>query len=254
MTRLSDKVAAVTGVASENGLGFAIAEEFCRQGAVVCIGDRDAKGLERCGKALQSKGHRIIARALDVTRGNDWAEFAAAIAERFGQLDILVNNAGISKRSSLETMTGDVWSQVIEVNLTGAFLGCQTASKMMRGQMTGGSIVNIASISALAAFPGSCAYGASKGGLRQLSKVVAFEGADCAIRCNTIFPGMIATDLLLDLEKSAPEQISAQTERIPLGRIGKPSDVAKCAVFLASDESRYMTGGEITVDGGYLAQ
>ncbi len=249
--RLKGKTAAITGVASPNGLGFAIAKAFCSQGATVHICDIDAKAAADCSEALNAAGFQSIARRLDVTSEPDWSDFLKPIARDNGRLDILVNNAGISRRALTEDIKIADWRQVIEVNLTGAFLGCQQAIQIMQGQPGGGSIINIASISALAAFPQSSAYGASKGGLRQLSKVVALEGASRKIRCNTIFPGMIATDLLRDLAKTSPDQIAEQTAKIPVGRIGDPSDVAQCAIFLASEESSYMTGAEITVDGGY---
>jgi len=168
-------------------------------------------------------------------------------------LDILVNNAGITIRNPVEAVTLGDWNRQLSVNLTGPFLGCKHSMPAMRAQPTGGSIVNVASISELTGFRNSAAYGSSKAGLRQLSKVVAIEGAKSGIRCNCVYPGMIVSDIHKNIVRDSPDQHQAIVASIPLGRMGEPDDIANYIVFLASDEAKYVTGAECVIDGGLMA-
>jgi NAD(P)-dependent dehydrogenase (short-subunit alcohol dehydrogenase family) len=255
LARVANKVAIVTGAASRAGLGYAIARALAREGASVVLTDIDGVAIAEREKELRASGWPAVGMAHDVSHEAAWHEVIACAVSTFGRLDILVNNAGIAgRRSPIHEMTLQSWKQVLDVNLTGAFLGCKHAIAVMLRQGTGGAIVNVASISALLGFSSSAAYGSSKGGMRQLSKVIAVEGAKAKIRCNTVFPGPTATDMFTQMGRDAPERVAALVASIPLGRLGLADDIANCVLFLASDEASYVTGAEIVADGGVSSQ
>lgn len=246
MNRVAGKVAIVTGAASAAGIGFATARALARQGAKVMLTDIDEKRVLARAQELADAGHHVIARQLDVGVEEEWQSTVAQTVGRFGSLDILVNNAGIIGRFLVHEMPLDTWESVIRVNLTGTFLGCKHAVARMRQQGTGGSLINVSSTSGLVGVSRSSAYGSSKGGVRQLSKVVAIEGAQYNIRCNSVYPGFIETEILKRTGQASPLPIAS----IPMERPGEPDDIANAILFLASDESKYVTGAEIVVDGG----
>jgi NAD(P)-dependent dehydrogenase (short-subunit alcohol dehydrogenase family) len=254
MGRVTGKVAIVTGAAAAGGLGFATARVLAREGAKVVLTDLDEAQVKHRAQELNAAGGQATAARLDVTNEDDWCKAIALTVERYGALDILVNNAGVIFPAPAHEMTLESWNHVIDINLMGTFLGCKHAVTRMKQQGKGGSLVNVASISSLLGFVGSAAYCSSKGGVRSLSKVVALEGAPEAIRCNSVYPGLILTDLFKKKRQETPQLTEALAAKVPLGRIGEPDDIANAILFLASDESKYITGSEIIVDGGLVAQ
>jgi NAD(P)-dependent dehydrogenase (short-subunit alcohol dehydrogenase family) len=254
MGRVQDKVAIVTGAASNPGLGRTAALTLAREGAKLVVTDIDGEGAEDCARAIRDAGGQAVALRQDVTREEAWDAVMQLATTRFGRLDVLVNNAGIAVLKPLEQLTLADWNRQIEVNLTSVFLGCRFAMKAMRAA-GGGSIVNMSSVAGLVGIPTCVAYGASKGGVRMLSKSVALEGAPYNVRCNSVHPGVIWTNMQARAVGTRdPSQVPAGAARVPLGRIGTPDDIANCVLYLASDESNYVTGAEFTVDAGMTAQ
>jgi NAD(P)-dependent dehydrogenase (short-subunit alcohol dehydrogenase family) len=250
MGRVEGKVAIVTGGSSSVGLGFAAARALAREGAsVVMTGTNDAAITAR-GAELRAAGFRGFGMRQDVTQEEDWCQVISRTIEAYGRLDILVNNAGITLRNPISDMALETWERVMDVNLTGAFLGSKHAIAVMRRQGTGGSLINVASTGGLVGFPKGAAYASSKGGMRQLSKVIAVECAKQGIRCNCVFPGVVVTDIYKPLLEENPRHFDPHLALIPMARLGEPDEVAGCILFLASDESNFVTGAELVVDGG----
>ncbi len=251
--RLTGKVALVTGGAV--GIGRAIAEAFLREGARVVIGDRDQEAGGRTQRELQSLGEIRFVPG-DVSRAEGARQMVERTVEAFGRLDVLVNNAGITLRATVVDTEEADWDRVLAVNLKGVYLCSKYAiPHMIRGG--GGSIINIGSIASLIGLPENAAYNASKGGVLALTRNMALDYARYNIRVNAICPAMIMTPMLESFIRIQPDPeayVRAVEEAIPLGRIGRPEDVAPAAVFLASDESRFITGSALMVDGGYTAR
>jgi NAD(P)-dependent dehydrogenase (short-subunit alcohol dehydrogenase family) len=248
--RLKDKVAIVTGAA--RGIGLAIAKRYVAEGARVTIADIDAAAGQAAARALSNA--RFLA-----TDVGDAANAQSAIAETcraFGDLDILVNNAGIIHAADFLDLAEADFDRVLRVNLKGAFLVGQAAARRMVAQVKAGkrpgAIINMSSINAVVAIANHTPYCVSKGGIDQLTKVMALSLAPYGIRVNAIGPGSIMTDILkaVATDKEAKRRLLART---PLGRIGEPDEIASIAVFLASSEASYMTGETIYADGGRLA-
>jgi 3alpha(or 20beta)-hydroxysteroid dehydrogenase len=239
VSRLEGKVAIITGAA--RGQGEAEARLFVREGAHVVIADvLDAEG-EAVAKDI---GDDVVFLHLDVRDGQNWAEVLATTIERFGHLDALVNNAAVHHIVKLEDETVEGFERMFRVNLVGTFLGIKTCAPELR-RAGRGSIVNISSTAGIVGFRGHGAYGASKWGVRGLTKVAAIElGPE--IRVNSVHPGAIETDML-------PEGDPTRFRRLPLRRTGQPEEVAELALFLASDASSYITGAEFVVDAGMTA-
>jgi 3alpha(or 20beta)-hydroxysteroid dehydrogenase len=250
MRRLEGKVALISGAA--RGLGQAAARLFEAEGAKVVIGDlRDAEG-EAVAKEI---GAGAIFQHLDVTSEQDWAAAVAATTGAFGRLDVLLNNAGIAEAAPLAEMTLESWRRVIDVNQTGVFLGMRAVIDAMTDS-GGGSIVNVSSIDGMIGMDGIISYVASKWAVRGMTKTAARELAQRGIRVNSIHPGFVPTQLAIE-EESLLEPIQglirAHAERLaPMGRAGKPEEIARLALFLASDESSYSTGSEFVADGGLV--
>jgi NAD(P)-dependent dehydrogenase (short-subunit alcohol dehydrogenase family) len=240
MDRLQGKVALVTGAA--RGIGRAIAEAFAAQGATVVATGRSEKAEPF------ADGVRYV--QLDVARADDWHHAVRDVLGEHGRLDVLANNAGIIAYEQLHELTEDAWRQVIDVNQTGVWLGMRESVPAMRAQ-GGGSIINISSIWGTVAVAGAHAYHATKGAVRTMSKSAAISYASDNVRVNSLHPGFIATPLTDAQDAEVNEFVISRT---PLGRAGTPAEVAAAAVFLASDESSFVTGSELVVDGGYLAQ
>jgi NAD(P)-dependent dehydrogenase (short-subunit alcohol dehydrogenase family) len=254
MARLADKIALVTGAASVPGLGSATARLFAEKGAVVYVTDVDAPGAEVVATDIRNAGGRAYALAHDVTSEADWDRVIGAIVAAYGHLDVLVNNAGIAVLRMMDAITPTDWARQIDVNLSSVFYGTQRAIREMRRVGQGGSIINLSSVAGQVGVPGCAAYSASKGGVRAFTKSVALEVARDRIRVNTIHPGMILTNMQKVALQDNRAQYDIINAAIPMGYMGEPIDVANCAAFLASDESRYITGAELTVDGGFTAQ
>ncbi|MGC6327989.1 SDR family NAD(P)-dependent oxidoreductase [Rhizorhabdus sp. FW153] len=251
---LQGKTALITGAASEMGLGFATARMMARAGARVMITDIAADAVAARAEELRAEGHDVAALPQDVTDAAGWDKVVATTVERFGGLDILVNNAGIAVLKWMDALEPADWQRQIDVNLSSVYLGCRAALKQMRVQGRGGSIVNLSSVAGLVGIPGAAAYAASKGGVRIMTKAIAMECAKENIRVNSVQPGVIWTDMQQVAIKDNPEQYDAINAAIPMGRMGEPDDIAAMIAFLASDASKYVTGGEFTVDGGLTAQ
>jgi NAD(P)-dependent dehydrogenase (short-subunit alcohol dehydrogenase family) len=254
MARLQDKVALVTGAASVPGLGSATARRFAEEGAVVYLTDIDLAGAEAVASGIRQSGGRAVALRQDVTSESDWDQVVGAIIGAYGRLDVLVNNAGIAVLRMIDVLGGADWARQINVNLSSVFYGTQRAIREMRRVGQGGSIINLSSVAGQVGVRGCAAYSASKGGVRAFTKSVALEAASDRIRVNTIHPGMILTNMQKVALQDNPEQYDVVTAAIPMGYMGDPLDIANCALFLACDESRYITGAELTVDGGFTAQ
>lgn len=252
MGRLQDKVALVTGGASVPGLGSATAQRFAEEGAIVYVTDRDGEGAKKVAAAIRDAGGRAYGLAHDVTSEAQWDQVMKTIVGEQGRLDVLVNNAGIAVLRMIEDFTSDDWKLQNDVNLNSVFYGSKRAVAVMR-KGNGGSIINISSVAGLAGVPGCAAYAASKGGVRLFSKVIALECAKDAIRCNTVHPGMIMTNIQGVAAEDNADNYDDTVARIPMGYMGAPLDIANMNLFLASDESRYITGSEFVVDGGMMA-
>ena len=239
--RLQGKVALVTGAA--RGIGAAIVDAFLAEGASVVAGDLKSNDYER--------DRLVVGQALDVRDEFSWAEAVSTAEKTFGPLDILVNNAGIAgPATGVEETDRETWDAVIATNLTGCWLGMKLAIPSIR-RAGAGSIINISSIYGIIGTGMVPAYHASKGGVRMLTKTAAIEYAPERIRINSIHPGGVDTPLVDILPDPALDTLKAMT---PLGnRLARPEEIAAAAVFLASDESSYMTGSELVVDGGYTA-
>lgn len=245
MGLLDGRNAIVTG--SARGLGLAMAERFGEEGARVVLSDVDAAALEEAQDKLTARGLQVIARPADVTNEDAMAALVRHCADRWGTVDVMVNNAGITRDGVLRKMTTDDFRQVIDVHLVGGWLGTKMASLQMREQGTGGSVINISSMSGKVGNPGQTNYSAAKAGLIGLTKAAAKEGARYGIRVNAIQPGFIRTAMT---DHMPQDVLSERIAEIPLGRIGEPLDVANTALFLASDLSSYLTGITIEVSGG----
>ncbi|MDT4892076.1 MAG: 3alpha(or 20beta)-hydroxysteroid dehydrogenase [Pseudonocardiales bacterium] len=236
--RLDGRVAIVTGGA--RGIGEQTVRRFAAEGARVVVTDV----LEEAGRAVAADlGDVALFHRHDVSQEGDWQAVVAAATGQFGGVDVLVNNAGIFRKAALEELTVDEFNQVMAVNLRGVFLGMKTVAAPMRAR-GGGSIVNTSSTSGLTGLAGQVAYGASKWGVRGITKVAAMELGEHKIRVNSIHPGTVDTPMTVG---------GSNRGNNPLQRIGLPVDIANLHLFLASDESSWITGAEITVDGGSLA-
>ena len=251
MGRLDGKVALVSGAA--RGMGRAEAELFVSEGAKVAVCDvRD-----ELGKAVVEEiGADAIYLHLDVTSETEWSEGVSATVSAFGKLDVLVNNAGITEAAPLAEMTLASYQRVTEVNQTGVFLGMRAVIEAMTAA-GGGSILNVSSIDGLIGMNNIISYVASKWAVRGMTKAAAMELAPRGIRVNSIHPGFIHTWLAVEDEEhlsGVHALLDAHTARLaPMGRTGEPEEIAKLALFLASDESSYSTGSEFVADGGLVA-
>ncbi len=250
--RLEGKVAFISGGA--RGMGACEAELFAAEGARVVLGDV----LEEQGRAVEARvraaGGEALFVKLDVTSEDSWRDAIAATVSRYGRLDVLVNNAGIGSGpapSTVEDTDGERWDEVMDVNSTGVFLGTKCAIPEMR-RAGGGSIINISSIFGLVGSPGSTPYHASKGAVRLLTKATAVQYAGDGIRANSVHPGFVET-AMTEAQLRQPGGRQRRIDSTPLGRIGTPLDIAYGVLYLASDESSFVTGSELVIDGGYTA-
>ncbi|ATY13118.1 3-oxoacyl-ACP reductase [Amycolatopsis sp. AA4] len=244
--RLKGKVALLTG--ATGGIGQATAELFAREGARLVVTDVDPDAVEKLAARLETD---VLAEVLDVSSPENWREVVERTRQRFGRLDVLVNIAGIVDWPGIEETTVDGWDRVIAVNQTGTWLGMKTAMPLLRASGNG-SVVNTSSVLGLVGSGAAAAYQASKGAVRLLTKTAAVEYATRGVRVNSVHPGVIATPMIQDL---LDEQGDRQPDivRTPMRRAGSPAEVARAMLFLASDESSFVTGTELVVDGGLTA-
>jgi NAD(P)-dependent dehydrogenase (short-subunit alcohol dehydrogenase family) len=254
--RLQDKVALITGGGS--GIGRACASLFAREGARVVVADQDEAYLGEATRQLESESADFTVVVGDVSAASDVERMVEATVQAYGRLDVLVNSAGITSRQLPDTASAEeVWDRVVDVNLKGTYLACWYAVPEMR-RSGGGSIVNLASIMGLVGYPvgrggGFNPYPASKGGVLQLTRNLAIDGAADGIRVNCICPGYVESNLTRVLTEDAAMRQGIEA-RHPMGRLARPEEIANAALFLASDESSFVTGAPLIVDGGYTAQ
>ena len=252
MGRLDGKVALISGGA--RGQGAAEAMLFAKEGAKVVIGDLlDDEGKQVEAQIAELGGDATYVR-LDVTSADAWDAAVQTALDRYGRLDILVNNAGIlGRRTGIEDTTSEQWDAILDVNAKGVFLGTKAAIPALQ-EAGGGSIVNISSIAGIIGSKnGIPAYQASKGAVRLLTKSTAIQHAADNIRCNSVHPGMIVT-AMTEETLAIPEMREFYDQNIPLGRLGTVDDIANGVLFLASDDSSFVTGSELVIDGGLIAQ
>lgn len=250
--RLEGRIALITGAAS--GIGLATARRFVEEGATVVLADRDQvrQAAALAGLPDGDGPHRAI--VLDVTREEDWCRTIDDISSRFGRLDILVNNAGFGRFRAIADTTLAEWRAILAVNLDSVFLGTRHALPLLAASGRG-AIVNMSSIRGLVAGPNAGAYSAAKAGVRLFTKVTALEcaAAGNGVRVNSVHPGHVETPLTAPAYAD-PDLARGFLAETPLGRFGQPQEIANAILFLASDEASYMTGAELTLDGGLTAQ
>jgi len=252
--RFQDKVVVVTGAGS--GIGKATALAFGREGAKVAAADIDAASAQATAEQIEAVGGQAEALQVDVSVAADVERMVTTTVERLGRLDVLVNNAGVFFQLPVVQVPEEQWDWLMSINLRGVYLGCKLAVPQMIRQGKG-AIVNTASIAGLRGFGGYGTYGAAKGGVVQLTKALAVEVARVGIRVNCVCPGIIETAMLdrgvaqMGLDKTAFVQLAGAAH--PMGRIGRPEEVAAAILFLASDDASFITGVALSVDGGMWA-
>ncbi|HTU77847.1 MAG TPA: glucose 1-dehydrogenase [Solirubrobacteraceae bacterium] len=245
--RLAGKVALVTGAGA--GIGACVARSMAAEGAKLLCTDADGARAQRTARDL---GRDAAAREQDVTSEAGWGDVSAWALETHGRVDALVNNAGVFLAAPLAETSLTDFQRVIDVNLTGVFLGMRALAPIMSAQRAG-SIVNVSSLAGLMGSPYLAAYAASKWGVRGITKVAARELARAGVRVNSVHPGQIDTDMNARQRERTPELIDRLIQSVPMQRIGTPEEVASAIVYLASDESVYVTGAELAIDGGTSA-
>lgn len=250
MAKLANKVAVITGAA--RGLGRAMALRFAEEGCSLALSDLNLEEVQETAQLAQAKGVRTVAFRTNITQRTEVESMVKEAIKQLGPLDILINNAGIFFNVSFEELTDEQWHRMINVNLTSVFLVSQIVIRHWLSAKRGGSIINLASVSATVAFTDSSHYCASKAGVAALTRCIAMEFGPFGIRANSMAPGIIETEMT-GPALSEPDLAAAWKLRIPLREYGKPEDVANLALFLASDESRYLNGAMIYLDGGAVS-
>ena len=246
--RLPGRVAAITGGAL--GIGRATALTFAEEGATVALGDVQTEAAEAVAQEIRGRGGKAIAVGLDVGDAAQVQAFVDRVVEEFGRLDVMFANAGIAHSAPFLEHPEAQWHRVLRVNLTGVFLCCQAAARQMVKQGGGGRIITTASINGFRGVENLAGYNAAKAGVIELTRTIAVELAQHRIAVNAIAPAQIDTRLTRSLPEGARRR---RVERIPMARFGEPEEVARVALFLASDDASYVTGHTLAVDGGYLA-
>ena len=248
--RLPGKVALISGGA--RGIGGAIARRFTAEGASVVIGDILVEEGRTLAADLQQSGANLTFTPLDVTSESSWADAVALTIDRYGKLDILVNNAGVTKRELIENETAESWDRIFEINAKGVFLGTKAVLDEMK-RHGNGAIVNMSSSYGNIGSPNSAIYGASKAAVRLFTKSTAIQNASFGIRANSVHPGPVNAPLIEEF-LPFPEKIKMLESMVPMERLGQPDEIASAVLFLASDESSFMTGSELIIDGGINAR
>jgi NAD(P)-dependent dehydrogenase (short-subunit alcohol dehydrogenase family) len=253
VTRLEGKVALITG--GGTGIGRAIALAFAREGAKLAVAGRRKEKLNETIQEMEKQGGQGLAIVCDVAKARDAAHAVRETVKNFGRLNVLVNNAGVLHASTIEGIAEEDWDRLMTINLKGPFLMCRAVLPEFR-KAGGGAIINVGSVLGLVAMKDRAAYCASKGGVTLLTKAMALDHAHENVRSNCICPSIVETELVQGLFAASEEGKALRKARIgqiPIGRMGRPEDVAELAVFLASDESSWLTGAAIPLDGGLSA-
>lgn len=248
MKKLENKAAIVTGGSS--GIGEATVNEMVKEGAKVLIADINDEVGEKLANQYNSDKKTVVYHHVDVSKEEDVAAMVQKAVEEFGKVDIVFNNAGIGGMEPSTEMSYDTWKKLISINLDGVFLGSKHAIKAMQNN-GGGSIINTASILGHVGQAATAHYTAAKGGVLNLTKTLAIEYAKENIRVNSVSPGYVETAILNDADPELKDQLVSLH---PMGRLGKPEEIAKAVVFLASDDASFVTGADLLADGGYTAQ
>jgi 3(or 17)beta-hydroxysteroid dehydrogenase len=257
--RLTGKIALITGAAS--GIGKATAVLFASEGAKVAVTDIDKEGADATASQISTQGGVAEAYHLNVTLEANWQQIISEVATLWGKLDILVNNAGISFGKPITEMSLDEWRRVLTINLESVFLGTRQVAQTMR-KNGGGSIVNVASASGIKASAGASAYCASKAAVQMFTKVAALEYAEANIRVNSVSPSGVVTPMWESMEfwqtlkeqtGSEEEALQALSQGVPLKRFAKSEEIAQAILYLASNESAFVTATDLVIDGGYTA-
>ncbi|MDD5022582.1 MAG: SDR family NAD(P)-dependent oxidoreductase [Candidatus ainarchaeum sp.] len=250
MFSLKGKTAIITG--SDRGIGKGIAIVLAKAGANIVITSRHKEKCEKTASEIEKLGVKTLAIECDVAKEEDVKQLVENTVKKFGKLDIMVNNAGVLLQKPTEEVEQNEWNRIIDINLKGIFLGTKYALKQMKKQKNG-NIVNIASIAALKGYPQLSVYCASKGGIVSFTKSVAIEFASQGIRINAILPGAIESDMT----KTGPnpeKTLEMYKKQIPIGSIGKPEDIGYGVLYLVSEESKYVTGHSLAIDGGWSVE
>jgi NAD(P)-dependent dehydrogenase (short-subunit alcohol dehydrogenase family) len=247
--RLDGKVALITG--ATGGLGAATAELFAREGARLVITDVAEGPLRELSHRIEASGTEVVVARLDVSSAQEWDDVIALVRTRFGTLDVLVNIAGILDWPGVEDTREEAWDRVIDVNQKGTWLGMRAAMPLLRASGNA-SVINTSSVLGLVGSGAAAAYQASKGAVRLLSKTAAVEYARQGVRVNSVHPGVIATPMIQDLLDEQGDQ-QPDIRRTPMRRAGGADEIAPAILFLACDDSSFMTGSELVVDGGLTA-
>jgi len=248
--RLKGKTALITGAG--NGIGKTTALRFAAEGAEVAVADIREQAAAETAREIERAGGKALPIRMDISQEADWQHAVNQVVARFGQIDVLFNNAAIFLIKPLIETTVEDWDRIMGVNVRGTFLGLKHVIPVMIKQ-GGGSIINNASTAGLVGAKGVALYGSSKGAIRNLSKHAALEYAEYGVRVNSIYPGFVDTAMLKHRMDTEQNNSAEQGKKVPLGRIGEPREIADTVVFLASDESSYITGAEIVIDGGRTA-
>ncbi len=254
MGLVDGKVCLVTGGASNPGLGHAIAHKLASEGASVIVTDIDGEGAATTAAEIVAEGWKAEAWQQDVTDEAAWDATLGQIRTQHGRLDALINNAGIAVLKTLPELSLADYNRQMLVNMTSVFLGTQKAVAIMRDTGVKGSIINMSSVAALVGVPACSAYAAAKGGMIGFTKTIAAETAADGIRCNTIHPGLIDTNMQRQSSVDNPGEYVKLNAAVPMGYMGPPHTIADAALFLVSDLSTYMTGAQMVIDGGLINQ
>ncbi|CAM5340888.1 SDR family NAD(P)-dependent oxidoreductase [Streptomyces pseudogriseolus] len=247
--RLEGKVALITG--ATGGIGAATAERFAREGARLVLTDVASEPLQALARRIEEGGAEVTTALLDVSSAREWEEVTTLVRDRFGVLDVLVNVAGILDWPGVEDTREEAWDRVIDVNQKGTWLGMRAAMPLLRASGNA-SVINTSSVLGLVGSGAAAAYQASKGAVRLLSKTAAVEYARQGVRVNSIHPGVIATPMIQDLLDEQGDQ-QPDIRRTPMRRAGRADEIASAMLFLACDDSSFVTGSELVVDGGLTA-
>ncbi|MEV7082787.1 glucose 1-dehydrogenase [Streptomyces sp. NPDC093516] len=247
--RLEGKVALITG--ATGGIGAATAKLFAQEGARLVITDVTPEPLQKLARRIEAGGAEVTTARLDVSSAREWEEVTALVRDRLGVLDVLVNIAGILDWPGIEDTREEVWDRVIDVNQKGTWLGMKAAMPLLRASGNA-SVINTSSVLGLVGSGAAAAYQASKGTVRLLSKTAAVEYAQQGVRVNSIHPGVVATPMIEDLLQEQGDQ-QPDIQRTPMRRAGRADEIATAILFLAGDDSSFVTGSELVVDGGLTA-